>query len=315
MSYLSLFVFVLSCGSLVQASSFDPREFGYNEKALLNVMMERGATSYGQAAEMLDHDAAEMYRTFGFEAYARPTLEEKSSFDVNEEASLALIRRLQEEDNRSSVPKIDVNEELSLALIRQLQEEEQSSVYSTTVPTVSYVDPETVLSTTHKETLKALFLSAQSYDNGDVHAFNKGWSKTNIGAVQDIFQEAFGAIPSLSFSALKAEILSYQDSTAIRNALAQLEAYGLSGFADAESGVGNTLAVLSQNWHIASTDTGLNRRFVFDESGVAKNSKDFVIHSLLENAATGGGCSPGFAGRFVRDQLILLCVQGGVDGS
>ncbi|MDP4840707.1 MAG: hypothetical protein NWR43_03920, partial [Alphaproteobacteria bacterium] len=255
MSYLSLFVFVLSCGSLVQASSFDPREFGYSEEALLNVMMERGATSYGQAAEMLDRDAAEVYRTFGFEAYARPEVEEKNSFDVNEEASLALIR--------------------------QLQEEEQSSVYSTTVPTVSYADPETVLSTTHKETLKALFLSAQSYDNGNVHAFNKGWSKTNIGSVQDIFQEAFGVIPSLSFSALKAEIFSYQDSTAIRNALAQLEAYGLSGFADAESGVGNTLAVLSQNWHIASTDTGLNRQFVFDESGVAKNSKDFVIHSLL----------------------------------
>lgn len=314
MSYLSLFIFVLSCGSLVQASSFDPREFGYGEEALLNVMMERGATSYEQAAEMLDRDAEEVYRAFGFETYARPEVEEKSSFDVNEEASLALIRRLQEEDNRSSVPKIDVNEELSLALIRQLQEEEQSSVYSATVPTISYVDPETILST-HKETLKALFLSAQSYDNGDVHAFNKGWSKTNIESVQDIFQEAFGVIPSLSFSDLKAEILSYQDSTAVRNALAQLELYGLSGFADAESGVGNTLAILSQNWHIASTNTGLNRRFVFDESGVAKNSKDFVIHSLLENAATGGGCSPGFAGRFVRDQLILLCVQGGVDGS
>lgn len=286
MSYLPLFVFILSCGSLVQASSFDPREFGYSEEVLLNVMMERGATSYEQAAEMLDRDAVEVYKSFGFETYAGPEVEEKRKFDVDDEASLALIRRLQKED-------------------------QSSFSNSSTVQTVTYMDPETVLSTTRKETLKALFLSAQSYDNDDVHAFNKGWSKTNIGAVQDIFEEAFGVIPSLSFSALKAEILSYQDSTAVRNALAQLEVYGLSGFADAESGVTNTLAVLSQNWHIASTDTGLNRRFVFDESGVAKNSKDFVIHSLLENAATGGGCSPGFAGRFVRDQLILLCVQGG----
>lgn len=316
MSYLSVIAFILSCGSLVQASSFNAREFGYSEEVLLNAMVERGATSYRQAADMLDRDAFEAYQQPGFGSFSSFGFEEKK--DDDEEASLALIRKLQKEDKRSAVPKVDMNEELSLAYIRQLQETEggfSSYAPSVVTPTITPVDPETVLSTTHNATLKDLFLSAQAYDDGDVHAFNKGWSKTNIGTVKGIFEDAFGSVASLSMSALKAEILSYKDTLAIRNALSQLEAYGVSGFADAESGVANTLAILSQNWHVASTDVGLNRKFVFDESGVAKNSRDFVIHSLLENAATGGGCAPGFAGRFVRDQLILLCVQGGVSGS
>ena len=318
MSYFSMFVFILSCGSLAQASSFDPRDFGYSEEVLLNAMVERGATSYREAANILDREAFQMYQESGFGSYApySPSVFEEKK-ESGEEASLALIRKLKEEDKRDSAPKVDMNEEASLAYIRQLQEESGYSSYSPSgmTPTITYVDPESVLSTTHKGTLKNLFLSAQGYDNSDVHGFNKGWSKTNIGTVQGIFKDVFGEVTSLSMSTLKANILNYKDSSAIRNALAKLEAYGVSGFADAESGVANTLAILSQNWHIASTDIGLSRKFVFDESGVARNSRDFVIHSLLENAATGGGCSPGFAGRFVRDQLILLCVQGGVDGS
>lgn len=283
MSYLSMVIVTLFCGVFVQASSFNAHEFGYSEEVLLNAMAERGAISYREAAGILDREA-----------------------------------QLQEEDKGSSTSKVNRNEELSLAYIRQLQETENgyySSSPSLVTPTVTYVEPENILSTTpHKGTLKGLFCSAQGYDNSDVHGFNKGWSKTNIGTVQYIFKQAFGEVAPLSMSALKAEILSYKDSSAIRKALAQLEAYGSSGFSDDESGVANTLGILSQNWHIASTATGLSRKFVFDESGVARNSRDFVIHSLLENAATGGGCSPGFAGRFVRDQLILLCVQGGVDG-
>ena len=206
MSYFSIFVFALSlsCGSLVQASAFDSREFGYREEILLNTMVERGAKSYREAAEMLDRDVLEAYQTSGFESY--PAFVPK--VDMDEELSLALIRSMQEEDKRVSVPKVDINEELSLALIRQLQEKEGGSPSFSpplVTPTVTYVDPESVLSTTHKGTLRDLFRSAQGYDNSDVHAFNKAWSKTNIATVQGIFEEVFGGVASLSMSALKAE--------------------------------------------------------------------------------------------------------------
>jgi hypothetical protein len=278
MSYFPVIIFALTCGSLVQASSFDPSEFGYSENVLLNVMMERGATTYKEAAFMLDREALKVSQSFEY-------VEEKKSDSVSdrdEEASLALIRRLEKEDKLLFSPTVDIDEALSLAFIRKLQEQEGGSApsfsYASVLPMENVIDPRKVL-LTHKEALKGLFLSAQKFDGGDVHAFNKGWSKTNIGKIQPIFTEAFGNPSSLSMSALKAEILKYEDTLSVRNALAQLEAYGDSGFSDAESGVANTLQILSQNWHIASTATGLNRKFVFNESGIAKNSRDFIIYT------------------------------------
>ncbi|CAD7925516.1 unnamed protein product [Amoebophrya sp. A25] len=40
---------------------------------------------------------------------------------------------------------------------------------------------------------------------------------------------------------------------------------------------------------------------------------EIVVESLLENHRTNGGCSPGFAGRFVRDMLEILAHLAGID--
>lgn len=119
-----------------------------------------------------------------------------------------------------------------------------------------------------------------------------------------------------SFDNLKTEILTRsKDKNTVSAALRKFESHGgKNGYTDRESGVVNTLKILSHVWHVASTQLGKNQVFEYQfGSKVMKGtSQDFVIGSLIENAATMGGCSPGFAGRFVRDLLILLCVQEGI---
>lgn len=287
-SFLTILICGLSAGTGVQASDFSD--------ANIMEMMQNTNCSWGEAENALHR--------------------------LDDTASLRLIQTLQEEEQDAERER---QETASLDLIRRLQEEETVTHYTPTSggwpvadlwlpePTASYVFPVSYLTGDHKTKLGVLFSSAQAFDNANVHGFNKEWSKGHIAEVQEIFTAHMGTPAPHSFAELRAAILAYQNTAPLCEALDKLAGYSGTGYADEESGVANTLTILSQNWHLASTDIGLSRDFVFDESGVAKNSRDFIIQSLLENAATGGGCAPGYAGRFMRDQLILLCVQAGVD--
>ena len=80
--------------------------------------------------------------------------------------------------------------------------------------------------------------------------------------------------------------------------------------------MGNVLLLLLKAWFLATgTERGRQVRFpyTYDRQGVEVrgNSVEFCLFSLAENFATRGGCAPGFAGRVVRDLLILLRVQAG----
>ncbi len=296
-------------------------QHGYSENTLLQTMADQGVSDYGAAAAFLDDQARETAKsTLTVDPYTHSLVavataaflsrrQETSETPVpDDSASLDLIRRLQEEERLTEKKR---QEAASREYILRLKEEDAEERFPAE-PITTYVAPTSHLSSDHKAKLGTLFASAQAFDDGDVHDFNKAWSKGHIAEVQEIFTAYRGTLVTHSFADLQAEILAYKDSAAVRAALGQLAGYGGAGYGDAESGVLNTLVILSQNWHLASTAIGLSRQFDFDGSGIAKNSRDFIIHSLLENARTAGGCAPGYAGRFVRDQLILLCVQAGI---
>ncbi|CAD7953052.1 unnamed protein product [Amoebophrya sp. A120] len=77
-------------------------------------------------------------------------------------------------------------------------------------------------------------------------------------------------------------------------------------YADSETGLADVVLLLRKNWFLAT--------LLEEQKGLSTGAQfDIPIESLLENHRTGGGCAPGFAGRFIRDLLQLLSIHFGLD--
>jgi hypothetical protein len=160
------------------------------------------------------------------------------------------------------------------------------------------------------ERVRTLYDTAHPYDDTDVHTFNKRWSKANISTILAIYSHHYGTPEVMDLNTLEAMIYSVSGSNELINAINQLRHHG-GDFRDNESGVESTLQMLSWNWSLASQ---MDREFTFQFQGIQMHgtAQEFIVQSFLENARTQGGCAPGYAGRFVRDMLILLSVQAGI---
>jgi hypothetical protein len=307
------YINISTLGAIFLASTALQASFTLNftEQELLYAMQESGATSFNEAEvylrQQLTSSAAPM-----------PAQEEVSLYGFTEVALLQAMAEQGLSDYHHAAQflrrqQARLNEAFGASAPRQ-------SAAATASPMGQDGDRQAQeISTIHKRQLVDLWKSAQQYDNVDVHYFNQRWAKQHFSEVQNIFTTTYGnpEAKRLSFDTLKQEILScarnYRDELVTAfNILSQHG--GNQGYADHESGVSNTLMLLSQNWYLASNATGRSRKFQFQFGNqiIEGNSRDFIIHSLLENKRTNGGCAPGYAGRFVRDLLLLLCVQANI---
>lgn len=129
--------------------------------------------------------------------------------------------------------------------------------------------------------------------NPNVHVYNRAFAKSHYAQLLGYYEKFLKFPPERNWAQLQDVIRKYDSSPEVVTALAtmsgNIKRYGVK---DAESGVDNIVSLLNRDWHLAS-NYGLEY---------------LVIQSLRENKDTGGGCHPGYAGRFVRDLLVIMAM-------
>eukprot|EP00747_Dinoflagellata_sp_TGD_P209610 gnl/TRDRNA2_/TRDRNA2_82994_c0_seq1.p1 gnl/TRDRNA2_/TRDRNA2_82994_c0~~gnl/TRDRNA2_/TRDRNA2_82994_c0_seq1.p1 ORF type:complete len:315 (-),score=29.01 gnl/TRDRNA2_/TRDRNA2_82994_c0_seq1:157-1101(-) len=195
----------------------------------------------------------------------------------------------------------------------------------------------------YTDQLAALWSSASRFDNVDVHRFNRKWANPNCQKIEALYDTVYGAkfrdflaaehavvggadatlSPSVYFRAealntfchlVRSHCARNVSSASLDRAFRNLNEYlqaengALRRWQDTESGVTDVFLWL---WRIFFLGTLVDNRFNYtyeEPSGKLVNGTgtDFVMWSLCENAETNGGCPQGFAGRCVRDLLVLM---------
>ena len=157
--------------------------------------------------------------------------------------------------------------------------------------------------------LSALNMTSLSYDNQDVHAFNKSFVAPNVENLLSLGRRILApneSTPAATiFAAMREVIAQDGDHSGAEAAIAVLEGHLARAAVDEETGI-HVPNLLSALWDVATRFP--DHRFgVEGSSYAANNTQQMIVHmSMPEGLATNGGCFPGYAGRFFRDYLLLL---------
>ncbi len=154
------------------------------------------------------------------------------------------------------------------------------------------------------QVLDALYKVSQDID---VHAFNKSFvnaHKATILQLNDVVKSSANSNYIEIIAKLKECQKNYNwQNTNLDKALDKLQAHLAINPVDAETGL-NVAHLFSQNWDLCKRLGG--QKIVKISEHQSLNNIEFFLWSMAENIETHGGCFPGFAGRFLRDNVYFL---------
>lgn len=154
--------------------------------------------------------------------------------------------------------------------------------------------PKVAVSEDVRSTLSQAVGSFETFQNGNVHDFNKKFVSVYKGSLYQPLINQLGLKTSTPVQRIS-ETLATQGFGSLRAALAKMNSHALST-ADQETGL-RVDHLLSCVFDVCQKIESLPH--------VRIQATPYLIESLNENIDTKGGCHPGYAGRLFRDLLYL----------